>query len=322
MNKSVLLGLVRRNEFGGLWELLRLSVLRRVPVMTAYRPKVYYRAVDTGARLDFDIQVNPLVSIIIPVHDHWEYTYSCLYSILRNTSEIAYELIVADDCSVDETRNILDRVSGIRVVRSGENLGFLRSCNRAAREAAGKYLLFLNNDTNVQPRWLNGLASLLEGDSSVGLGGSKLVYPDGRLQDAGGIVWNEGSCWIYGRWDDPNKQKYNRIIEADYVSGACMIIRKELWEEIGGFDERYSPAYYEDTDLAFEVRKRGYKVVYQPESVVVHFEGVSCGRDNRKGIKSFQEINREKFLRKWETVLRDEYPEPGTIKLRSERKVK
>ncbi len=320
LNRSIIYNIVRRNNVGELWDLFTLGIRRRLSGMSSYRPEVYYGSIDLGRRLNFRAIANPLVSVIIPTHNNWHYTHSCLYSVLNNTADILYDVVVADDASDDETKNILSHVSGIRVVRNEENLGFLRTCNRAAREAAGRYILFLNNDTNVQYRWLKSLTAVLEGDPGVGMVGSKLVYPNGWLQDAGGIIWNDGSCWIYGRWDDPEKSKYNQTAEVDYISGACIMIRKELWEEIGGFDERYSPAYYEDTDLAMEVRKRGYKVVYQPKSVVVHFEGMSCGRDNRKGVKSFQDINRKKFFSKWEAVLRDEYPEPGTIKTRSERK--
>jgi GT2 family glycosyltransferase len=164
------------------------------------------------------------------------------------------------------------------------------------------------------------LVEVLEEDPKAGLVGAKLIYADDTLQDAGGIIWNDGSCWIYGRWDDPERPQYNRVREADYVSGACLLIRKALWDEIGGFDERYAPAYYEDTDLAMEVKKRGYTVVYQPKSVVVHFEGASCGKDERSGIKRYQTINKRKFFEKWKSVLEAEYPEPGSLGLREGRK--
>ena len=126
--------------------------------------------------------------------------------------------------------------------------------------------MFLNNDTQVQPDWLSSLVDLIESDETIGMVGSKLVYPDGRLQEAGGIIWNNASGWNYGHLDDPMKPEYNYVKEVDYISGASLMIRKSLWESIGGFDERYVPAYYEDADLAFEVRKHGYKVVYQPKS--------------------------------------------------------
>lgn len=214
------------------------------------------------------------VSIIIPVYNQWKFTYRCLFSILKHTNNIKYEIIIADDVSSDETLNISDAVKNIKVIRNEKNLGFLLNCNNAAKHAQGKYILFLNNDTQVQQNWLDTLVELVESDETIGMVGSKLIYPSGRLQEAGGIIWNDGSGWNFGRLDNPNKPEYNYIKEVDYISGASIMLSKKLWNEVGGFDERYIPAYFEDTDLAFEVRKHGYKVMFQPKSIVVHFEGV------------------------------------------------
>ena len=258
-------------------------------------------------KLEFNFTENPLVSIVIPVYNQFDFTHKCLKSILDNTSDVDYEIIIADDVSSDETINISKYVNNIKVVRNEKNLGFLLNCNNAAKCARGKYVLFLNNDTQVQPDWLSSLVDLIESDETIGMVGSKLVYPDGRLQEAGGIIWNDASGWNYGRLDDPMKPEYNYVKEVDYISGASIMIRKSLWLEIGGFDERYVPAYYEDSDLAFEVRKHGYKVVYQPKSVVVHFEGISNGTDVGSGIKQYQVINHEKFVNKWKDVLEKEH---------------
>jgi GT2 family glycosyltransferase len=254
---------------------------------------------------------HPAASIIIPVHNNWDYTFPCLYSILENAGDVPYEVILADDASTDETRKAGDLVKNIKVLRNEKNLGFLRNCNNAARQARGEYIVFLNNDANVQKGWLESLVKTLEKDKTVGMAGSKLVYPDGKLQEAGAIVWRDGSAWNYGRDRDPSLPEFNYLKEADYVSGASIIIRKSLWDDIGGFDERYLPAYSEDSDLAFELRKRGYKVVYQPASVVVHFEGKSHGTDEKSGIKKFQPVNKEKFIEKWQDVLLREQLEPG-----------
>lgn len=213
------------------------------------------------SKLVFKYFKNPLVSIIIPVYNQFEYTYSCLRSILKNSGDIEYEVIIADDCSTDFTKDITKVVEGANVKKAPTNLKFLLNCNNAAKSARGQYILFLNNDTQVQKDWLKHLVDLIESDSNIGMVGSKLVYPDGLLQEAGGIVWKDGSAWNYGNRQDGNASEYNYVKEVDYISGAAIMIRHSLWDELGGFDESFIPAYYEDTDLAFQVRRAGYKVL-------------------------------------------------------------
>lgn len=242
----------------------------------------------------------PMVSIIIPCYNQVHYTYACLQSILEFTTDVSYEVIIADDVSTDATANLCRYVEGVVIRRNQTNQGFLKNCNQGAEGARGKYIMFLNNDTKVTKGWLSSLVSLIESDSSIGMAGSKLVYPDGRLQEAGGILWSDGSGWNYGRLDDPDKAEYNYVKDVDYISGAAILLPTALWKEIGGFDERYAPAYCEDSDLAFEVRKAGYRVVYQPLSKVIHFEGVSNGTDvNGTGLKRFQVENSKKLKEKW-----------------------
>ena len=258
-------------------------------------------------KLTFSVYESPQVSIIIPVYNQFDYTYNCLESILRNSDDIQYEIIIADDCSTDLTVQLEEVVEGVRVLHNKKNLRFLLNCNQAAEEAKGKYIVFLNNDTQVQNNWLKPLVEILENDESVGMTGSKLVYSDGYLQEAGGIFWNDASAWNYGNRKNPDDPEYNYVKEVDYISGAAIMIRASLWKEIGGFDDRFAPAYYEDSDLAFEVRKHGYKVVYQPLSVVVHFEGVSNGTDINSGQKAYQVENQSKFYEKWADVLQKEH---------------
>jgi GT2 family glycosyltransferase len=253
----------------------------------------------------------PIVSIIIPAYNGWKVTNKCIRSIIQHTHHIAYEVILADDFSTDETKNIADSITNIIHIRNDKNVGFLDNCNNAVKYTTGKYILMLNNDTEVTDNWLLPLVSLIEKDATIGMVGSKLIYPDGKLQEAGGILWNNGSGANYGNGKNPNAAEYNYVKEADYVSGASILIRKDVWLAVGGFDERYSPAYYEDTDLAFQVRKQGYKVMYQPLSEVIHFEGYSNGTDKDKNdsqsIKSYQVINHKKFEEKWREVLQKEH---------------
>lgn len=257
--------------------------------------------------LTFPESSKPEVSIVIPVYNQYQTTLSCLKAVLEHTGEVDYEVIVADDCSTDITGSIEDRIHKIRVVRGDENFGFLGNCNNAVAHARGKYVVLLNNDTNVQKGWLSALVSTMKADSKAGMVGPKLLFEDGVLQEAGGIVWKDASGWNYGRGQSPDQPEFNYVRETDYISGACILFEKQVWDELGGFDERFKPAYYEDTDLAFQMRARGLKVLYQPESEVVHFEGVSNGTDVGSGIKKHQAINQEVFREKWRDVLEKEH---------------
>lgn len=245
----------------------------------------------------------PRVSIVVPVYNKVEYTAACLRSLGEHAGGIAFEVIVVDDKSTDATPQRLAEIGGIRIVRNPQNLGFVGSCNVGAECANGEFVLFLNNDTIVTAAWLDALLRCFDEEPDCGLAGAKLVYPDGRLQEAGGIVFADGSGWNYGRFDDPGDPRYNFRRETDYCSGAAILLRRELFEQLGRFDTRYAPAYYEDTDLAFAVRATGKKVFYEPQATVVHFEGVTAGTDTSAGMKRFQAINRDKFLQKWTNEL-------------------
>lgn len=255
-------------------------------------------------KLKFPYAEQPLVSIIIPVYNQIHYTYACLVSVLEHTKDVSYEVLIADDVSTDGTKDLERYAEGLVICRGTANQGFLKNCNNAARSARGRYLMFLNNDTQVTEGWLSSLVNLVQSDASIGMAGSKLVYPDGRLQEAGGIIWSDGSGWNYGRLDNPDKPEYNYVKEVDYISGAAILISNELWQQIGGFDTRFAPAYCEDSDLAFAVREAGYRVVYQPLSRVIHFEGISNGTDvEGTGMKRYQTVNSEKLREKWKEQL-------------------
>jgi len=251
-------------------------------------------------KLVFPRVEHPEVSIVIPVYNQIHYTYACLVSILEHTRDVSYEVIIADDVSTDATEHLSRYAEGLVICRNSSNQGFLRNCNNAARSARGTYIMFLNNDTQVTEGWLSSLVNLIRSDKTIGMVGSKLVYPDGRLQEAGGIIWSDGSGWNYGRLDDPQKPEYNYVKDVDYISGAAILLSNDLWKQIGGFDTRFAPAYCEDSDLAFEVRKAGYRVVYQPLSRVIHFEGISNGTDvEGSGLKRYQVVNAKKLKEKW-----------------------
>jgi GT2 family glycosyltransferase/glycosyltransferase involved in cell wall biosynthesis len=246
---------------------------------------------------------HPKVSIVIPVYGQHLMTFTCLRSIAATCADEDIEVIVIDDCSPEPAADALTMVSGVKHIRNSENLGFLRNCNKAAALATGQYVLLLNNDVIVTQGWLQALVGTFTQRENVGMVGAKLIYPDGRLQEAGGIVWRDGSAWNWGRDQDASRPEFNYLREVDYCSGAVLLLERTFWNALGGFDERYAPAYYEDTDIAFRVREAGKRVFYQPNAVVVHFEGKSSGTDLTQGIKRYQVINQETFVNRWATTL-------------------
>ncbi len=250
------------------------------------------------------------VSIIIPVFNHWQDTLACLESIAHLTAGSSYEVIVVDDGSSDETAQMLEQIAGLVTLRNEQNLGFVGSCNRGAESARGAFLVFLNNDTMVTPGWLEALIQTFRKVPRVGLAGAKLIYPDGRLQEAGSVIWHDATGWNYGKFDDADHPKYNFTREVDYCSGACVMVPRSLFWELGGFDTEFTPAYYEDTDLAFKIRHSGRKVIYQPHSRIIHHEGLTSGTSLESGVKSYQVVNQTKFRRRWSERLDQHPPAP------------
>jgi GT2 family glycosyltransferase/glycosyltransferase involved in cell wall biosynthesis len=255
---------------------------------------------------------SPRASVIVPVYNQLAHTLTCLRALANQAQRTAFEVIVVDDCSSDASAELLPQVRGLRYLRNRQNLGFIGACNAGAAVAEGEYLVFLNNDTAVQANWLDALIGTFSQRPDAGLVGAKLVYPDGRLQEAGGIVFCDGSGWNYGRFEDPADPRFGFLREADYCSGAAIALPAELFHSLGGFDTLYAPAYYEDTDLAMKVRAGGLAVLYQPASVVVHFEGVTSGTDTSSGVKAYQVVNQQKFLARWRDTLTGHCSPPPT----------
>jgi len=254
---------------------------------------------------------SPIISVVIPIFNKALYTYNCLLSLIACDTEISKEVIIINNASRDETGNLLQQLQGaFKIINNEENQGFVLACRQGGAIAKGEFILFLNNDTQVTPGWLSNMINLIDDDPKIGITGSKLIYPDGRLQEAGGIIFNDASGWNYGRLQDPTNPQFNQSREVDYCSGASLMIRQDLWHQLGGFDVRYAPAYYEDTDLCFAARDAGYKVFYCHNSEVIHHEGITAGTDIGSGYKAYQAINKKKFQAKWWNVLSTNHPAP------------
>jgi len=310
------LGLIRRG-----WASLRVRGLRptwqrvvsqlRVLPPQLRQPLWFPEAGDQPIR-ELPAPATPRASIVIPVYNQLAHTLTCLHALAAHPPQSACEIIVIDDGSSDETSTVLPRIAGLRYHRRERNGGFIATCNDGAALARGEVLVFLNNDTIPQPGWLDALLATFDSNPDAGLVGAQLLYRDGRLQDAGGFLTCDGHAESYGRFDAADDPRYAYVRDVDYLSGAALAIPRALFEQTGGFDSRYAPAYYEDTDLAFAVRAAGKRVLYQPAARVVHDEGTTAGTDIARGVKACQARNRERFAGHRSEALAQQ-PAPGTL---------
>jgi GT2 family glycosyltransferase len=255
--------------------------------------------------LHFEPAQQPLVSVIIPVHNRFRHTYDCLRSIRDAISESSFEIILVDDGSSDETLFCaLVFVGAVRVLRNPDNVGFVPSCNAGAASASGRYLLFLNNDTVVRPGWLDELVGTFEHVPNVGIAGSKLLFADGTLQQSGGIVSRLGDTLHWGSGLNPFDPRFCFLRDVDYVSSTALMIEQALFHESGGFDELFAPAFYEDVDLAFRVRALGRRVVMQPASEIIHYQtGTECADPDDTRAQRYHAANHGKFYQRWKKTL-------------------
>ncbi len=246
----------------------------------------------------------PLVSIVVAVRDQFALTMRCLRSIAEHRPRTPFEIVVVDDASSDQTVLLPLVAEGVRVIGNEENAGFLRSVCTAVASTSAPYVMLLNNDTAVHEGWLDHLVDTMAQDPGAGIVGSKLLNEDGTLQECGGLVWRMGDAHNCGRNESPDRPEHCMLREADYVSGASLLVRRSVWDAVGGFSPEFSPGYYEDTDLCFKARAAGWRVLVQPASIVTHREGGTAGRDGVPGtMKAFQARNQRLFRAKWAAVL-------------------
>ncbi|KQY49668.1 glycosyltransferase [Lysobacter sp. Root494] len=294
---------LRTRGFSSTWRRVKNQFLR---VPQEHRAGLYFPDSGPFATLAVPAPSSgsaPMASLVIPVFNHFGHTLACLRALAAHPPLASIEIICVDDGSSDETATALPQVAGLRYHRRPENGGFIAACNDGLALARGEYVIFLNNDTVPQPGWLDVLLSTFAAHPGTGIVGAALLYPDGRLQEAGGVVWRDGSADKLGRLQAADSSAFAHVRRVDYVSGAALAIPRALCLSLGGFDSLYAPAFYEDTDLAMRVRATGLQVLVQPASHVVHVEGVTTGTDDRHGVKSGQPINQRRFAERWKSVL-------------------
>ncbi|ATS64144.1 glycosyl transferase [Xanthomonas citri pv. fuscans] len=246
----------------------------------------------------------PRVTVVIPVYNHIAHTLACLRALAAHPPLLSVEIIVVDDGSSDATAEQLPQIAGLQYHPRASNGGFIAACNDGIALARGDFVVLLNNDTIPQPGWLDRLIDTFARYPGAGLVGAQLVYPDGRLQESGGVVFGDGSAWSYGRFESSEDPRYAYVRAMDYCSGAAIALPRTLLHTLGGLDRRYMPAYYEDTDLAFAVRAAGYQVLVQPASVVVH------DRTNETKTGSVVAEHQRQFAKKWALQLGKQVQQP------------
>jgi GT2 family glycosyltransferase/glycosyltransferase involved in cell wall biosynthesis len=250
--------------------------------------------------------VCPAVSIIILNYNKPELTIDCLNSLLKYTTGYRFEIIVVDNGSTHDNFNKLRQYIGPhKILRLEINRYFGEGNNIGAEFAKGEFLVFMNNDVTVTENWLEPLRSAFEKYPNCGISGPKFIYPNGVLQEAGALINEDGVPVQLGKYLSPDEGRFNVERPVDYISAATLMIPKNLFNEIEGFDFIYEPAYYEDVDLCMKVLQSGYTVRYMPTSCVIHHENAtSAAPENRVIIENIVEINHQRFVRKWADFLR------------------
>jgi O-antigen biosynthesis protein len=254
--------------------------------------------------LDFTAAAVRELSVIMVLHNNFALTMQSLASLRQNYGK-AIELILVDSGSTDDTRCITRYVRGAHVLRLDSNLGFVPGCNAALQIVNGSAVLFLNNDTELAPNAVSAALRRLSSDTQIGAVGGKVIRTHGRLQEAGNIIWRDGTTHGYLRNASPGAPEANFVRDVDYCSGAFLLVRTDLLRKLGGFAEEFAPAYYEDADLCARISDVGFRVVYDPSIVIQHHEYGSAHNLRTVEIRSAQA--RQLFVQRNRAYLRSRY---------------
>lgn len=261
---------------------------------------------DSGRQLQLPSAEHPRTSIILVLYNQAALTLACLESLAESLG--GDEVIIVDNASSDRTMELLDRTTGAKLIRNEKNLHFLRAVNQAAQRATGEYLVLLNNDARLFEGSLEAALAVFDAEDKVGAVGGRIARPDGTLQEAGSIVWSDGSCLGYGRDSGPDDRRYLFRRDVDFCSGAFLVTPRKLFDELGGFDEAYAPAYYEETDYCIRLHRAGYRIIYEPRAFIEHLE---FGSSSHGAASELMQRNQRLFLERHGEYLRKHHYDPA-----------
>jgi GT2 family glycosyltransferase len=248
--------------------------------------------------LEFPAAGAPRLSILIPAYNEIDYTVECLLSIRHALPETPFEVLLADDGSTDPEMRLLAGVPNLRVLRQPENVGFIGNCNLAYAACRGEFVLLLNNDAQVQPGAIDRMVAALDADATLAAVGPKIIYPNGRLQEAGCFLRPNGESGMVGLFGDPADASYCYDRDVAYCSGAALMVRRSHAGETL-FDEAFRPAYCEDADLCLRLQAAGHRVRYLHGAVVVHHLSVSSNRQSTARRLRMVTTNQQKLVERW-----------------------
>jgi GT2 family glycosyltransferase len=241
----------------------------------------------------------PDLTVLLVVHNAWDWTRKALEA-LRDHTPPRYQLVAVDNASTDGAAEGLDELTGATVLHNATNVGFGPAANQAALHARARHLVLLNSDALVHPGWLEALVEVADADPTVAAVGGRLLNLDGTLQEAGAIVWRDGSVTNYGDGDDAARPEYTFRRDVDHISAALLLIRRSAFVDAGGFDPVYAPAYLEDVDLCFSLHARGFRTVYEPAATATHVRWASGDRSQTERLLA---RNLPTFTTRWQTEL-------------------
>lgn len=280
--------------------------------VTAGRPAGKDAPLDRGLHLVFPQPERPKITVIIVAWRSAPHLIQCLEALHGADDSFPYEVVVAVNQPTDDLVNQIElHTEGLTVLRSAANLGFAAACNQAVAEGSGELIFLLNDDVILSPDCLHVLVETIERNSKAAAVGCQYLYPDGRLQEAGSVLWSDGNVYQLSYLVGPPADLVNQQRRSDYCSAAALMIRRSIWDEVGGLDEGYWPAYCEDVDLCLKFASLGQIVLYEPRAVVQHIMGSSASLRYRQFLV---QRNRARLVQRWPELLaqQDPWPEPFT----------